>query len=222
MTSQASSSRPGVLKTFAFGVLLLLAFVVCAASARFFLPEPPMAQAMQNHLDHRPIVFLIHVSGGIAALMLGAFQFVTRTGPRRAWHTAAGRFYVMACWLGAVSGLVIAQTSFAGPVATVGFSGLAVAWFVATAMGLRAILAGQIVSHRHWMVRSYALTLAAVTLRLMLPMPPLMGLDFTQGYRAISFLCWIPNLILAEVWLARTARQSTPGVPQRERAGPLA
>jgi len=200
--------------------MLVLAVVVSAVSARFFLPDPPMAQAMQNHLDDRPVVFLVHVGGGIVALMLGAIQFVTRLGPRRKWHAAAGRIYVAACLFGAVSGLIIAQFSFAGPVATAGFSGLAVVWFVTTAMGLREILAGRITSHRRWMVRSYALTLAAVTLRLMLPMPPLMGLDFIEGYRAISFLCWIPNLILAEVWIARTARRSTPGEPRRApRAG---
>jgi uncharacterized membrane protein len=215
MNSPVSSSLLSPGKGLAFAIMLVLAVVVSAMSARFFLLDPPMAQAMQNHLEDRPVVFLIHVGGGIVALMLGALQFVTRLGPRRKWHAAAGRIYVVACLVGAASGLVIAQFSFAGPVATAGFSGLAVVWFVTTAMGLREILAGRIVAHRRWMVRSYAVTLAAVTLRLMLPMPPLMGLDFVEGYRAISFMCWIPNLILAEIWIARSARRATPGEPKR-------
>jgi len=52
------------------------------------------------------------------------------------------------------------------------------------------------------MIRSWALTLSAVTLRLYLSAIPVLGLDFVDAYRAISFLCWVPNLLLAEAWLA--------------------
>lgn len=37
--------------------------------------------------------------------------------------------------------------------------------------------------------------------RIMLPMIPLTGLESDEGYRAISFLCWIPNLVAVEIWL---------------------
>ena len=51
------------------------------------------------------------------------------------------------------------------------------------------------------MIRSFALTFAAVTLRLYLPLVPLLGISFVDGYRAISFLAWVPNLIVAELYL---------------------
>jgi hypothetical protein len=51
------------------------------------------------------------------------------------------------------------------------------------------------------MIRSFALTFAAVTLRLYLPLIFLTGFNFVDGYRAISFLCWVPNLVLAELYL---------------------
>lgn len=198
-----------------FAIMLILAVGVAVVSARFLLPHPPLAGAMQPHLEARPIAFLTHVTCGITALVLGAVQFVTRLGPRRKWHAAAGRVYVLACLAGAVSGLIIAWHSFAGPVATAGFTGLAVAWFATTAMGFREVVAGRIAAHRRWMLRSYALTLAAVTLRLMLPVPNMVGIDFVAAYQAISFLCWVPNLILAEVWIARTVSMRLPGVPVR-------
>jgi hypothetical protein len=53
------------------------------------------------------------------------------------------------------------------------------------------------------MIRSYALTFAAVTLRLYLPMALMASLDGLASYRAIAFLCWVPNLIVAELWLRR-------------------
>lgn len=196
-------------------IVLVLVAAVVVSSARFLLPTPPLAGAMQSQLDARPIAFVSHVACGIVALVLGAVQFTTRTGQRRAWHRAAGKIYVATCLTGAVTGFYIAWFSFGGPVATTGFVGLATAWFVTTAMGFRAIVSGQVVRHRRWMVRSYAVTLAAVTLRLMLPVPLVLGIDFVEAYRVIAFLSWIPNIILAEIWLAVTAGWRLPGVPIR-------
>jgi hypothetical protein len=65
--------------------------------------------------------------------------------------------------------------------------------------------AGDYVSHRAWMIRSYALCLAAVTLRLYLPLFGLAGLPFEVAYPAIAWLCWVPNLVVAE-WLVIPAR----------------
>lgn len=56
------------------------------------------------------------------------------------------------------------------------------------------------------MIRSWALTLAAVTLRLYLPLVMILDLSFLPWYRAISFLAWVPNLIAAELCLRRSGR----------------
>jgi uncharacterized membrane protein len=203
-----------VATTTLFGLVALLSLAVALFSARFLLPEPFMAQGMAFHLDARPIVFLTHVAGGATALALGAFQLVTWRGPRRAWHRRAGRVYVVACLVGAVAGFGLAVTSSAGPLASLGFGLLASAWFGTTLMGWRKAVSGEFGQHRRWMIRSLSLTFAAVTLRLMLPLIPLTGLDFVTGYRAVAFLCWIPNLALTELWL-RTWGWETPTAPRR-------
>jgi len=41
-----------------------------------------------------------------------------------------------------------------------------------------------------------------VTLRLYMPAADALGLNGLEAYRAISFLCWVPNLLIAEAWLA--------------------
>lgn len=53
------------------------------------------------------------------------------------------------------------------------------------------------------MIRSWALTLASVTLRLYLPTVSVLDLPFLPAYRAVAILCWVPNLIAAELWLRR-------------------
>ncbi len=53
--------------------------------------------------------------------------------------------------------------------------------------------------HQRWMVRSFALCFAAVTLRLYLGAAMAGGLVYAQAYPVISFLCWVPNLVVAEI-----------------------
>ena len=191
-----------VVSTVMFGLMALLAMAVALVSARYFMPEVPFpAPAMVVQMANWPIAVLAHVGGGVAALALGSFQLVTRRGPRRIWHRWAGRTYVTACLVAAVSGFWLALHASAGPIATTGFGALAVVWLATTAMGWRKAVTGEFGQHRRWMIRSLSLTFAAVTLRIMLPMIPLTGLTSDDGYRAVSFLCWIPNLLLVEVWL---------------------
>ena len=73
---------------------------------------------------------------------------------------------------------MIAMFSSSGPVAGAGFLGLAASWLVATALGYRAIRSGDVARHRRWMTRSFALTYAAVMLRIYLPIAMIVGLDF--------------------------------------------
>lgn len=204
-----------VATTTLFGLLALMCLAVALFSARFLLPSPIMADSMAPHLQARPIVFLIHVAGGVTALALGAFQLVTWRGPRRAWHRAAGRIYVIACLTGAIAGLGLALTSPSGPVAGTGFGLLAICWFTTTALAWRKAVAGDFAQHRRWMIRSLALTFAAVTLRIMIPLSAINGLDFAVAYPAIAFLCWIPNLILIEFWLRLFGWNARPPAPLR-------
>jgi hypothetical protein len=65
--------------------------------------------------------------------------------------------------------------------------------------------------HRAWMLRNYSLTFAAVTLRIYLPLAAaVLHFDFIPAYRVISWLCWVPNLIVAEI-LARRALKNPEG-----------
>ena len=104
-------------------------------------------------------------------------------------------------------GFALALDSFAGPVARAGFALLAVLWLGTSLRAYVCIRRRDIGAHRDWMLRSYALTLAAVTLRIYLPASQIAGIHFMVAYPAIAWLCWVPNLLLAE-WLIRSGRLS--------------
>ena len=145
------------------------------------------------------------------ALILGAIQFFPETArPLAGWHRRAGTVYVICCLVGGSAGLLLALGVSSGPIATAGFGTLAVLWIAFTANAWRLARARDFVRHRRWMIRSYALTFAAVTLRLYLPIAAIAHLDFMQAYRAISFLAWVPNLIVAEWLVRRPAFRTSP------------
>jgi hypothetical protein len=75
---------------------------------------------------------------------------------------------------------------------------------------------GRFIEHRAWMIRSFALTFAAVTLRLYLPLHLLFQVHFDDAYRAISFLCWVPNLLVAELYLRKKQLRLEAGVAPEE------
>ena len=184
-------------------LVAILCLGIAAYSARYLLNPPTTpAEALGNPIGV-PWLF-IHVAGAVIALLAGSVQFLP--GLRRGSsppHLWTGRVYVAGCLVGGVAGLILSFGSSAGPIATAGFGSLAVLWIAFTLLGWRAAMQGRIAEHRRWMIRSWALTLAAVTLRIYLPLVAIFGLEFLPWYRAISFLAWVPNLMVAELWLRR-------------------
>jgi len=149
----------------------------------------------------------VHATAAATALLVAPLQFWAPLRARRAAvHRWVGRLYVSGCLIGAVTGLVLALGASTGAISTLGFGALALVWGVATAQAWRLGRRRDFVAHRQWMIRSFALTFAAVTLRLYLPIAPLLPIEFDDAYRAISFLCWVPNLIVAEAYLRRKRR----------------
>ncbi|HEY5072883.1 MAG TPA: DUF2306 domain-containing protein [Caulobacteraceae bacterium] len=183
----------------------ILAVAVGLASYRYLLPGTPGAPptVLANHFNQfGALVF--HATLSATALILGAVQFFPAIRARwPAWHRRAGTVYVGCSLIGGAVALVLALGTTSGPVGSAGFGLLALSWLGATVNAWRLARARDFVRHERWMVRSYALTFAAVTLRLYLPIAAIAHVDFMTGYRAISFLCWVPNVIVAELILAR-------------------
>jgi len=147
-----------------------------------------------------------HVFASAVALALGPFQFATRLrAARPALHRWSGRIYLgIGVLLGGLAGLLVAFDAFGGLIARFGFACLAVAWLFTGIKAYLANRAGDIASHRRWMVRNFALTFAAVTLRLWLPGLVASGVTMEVAYPVIAWLCWVPNVVVAELLFNRT------------------
>lgn len=187
-----------------WAAMTLLALAVAGYGAALVLAPAARNGFIRALLEASWLPALLHFGGGSIALVAGAVQAHRGLRLRRpALHRWLGRVYLLAVLASGGAGLVLATRSSAGPIAQWGFGCLAVAWLATTLIGWRHAREGRYSRHRDWMIRSYALTLAAVTLRLLLPLSQVAGIAFLTAYAAIAWLCWLPNLLLAE-WFLRT------------------
>jgi len=174
-----------------------------------------------NYVD-RPgwlqVAFYVHVCLGGLAMLTAPVQLssrVRRRAPRL--HRVAGRVGIASILVAAIAGAVLSPYSVADGVGFAGFGLLAVAWFTCALASYRTIRRGDVAAHRRWAIRTFALTYAAVTLRLWLGVmigvqAGIMGIDgdlaFDRAYHIVPFLAWVPNLILAEVIIDRTTSRA--------------
>lgn len=144
-------------------------------------------------------LFYTHTGFGGLALFVGFSQFFKKLRAKRLnLHKTLGKIYVVSVLISGVTGLYIAYYATGGIVSITGFSALAILWLYTTIQAYISIKKGNIQAHQRWMIRSYALCFAAVTLRIYLGISFGLGIAFLTFYPIISWLCWVPNLLFAE------------------------
>ena len=156
-----------------------------------------------------PIPIVIHIVSSVIFCLLGAFQFSDALRRRKpGWHRTAGRILVPCGIASALSGLWMTQFYPTSEFDGGGFlyairllAGSAMAVFLV--LGLIAIRKRDIPSHQAWMMRGYALGLAAGTQVLThLPwfvFPSIHG----ELARTLSMAAgWVINLVVAEWFIS--------------------
>lgn len=148
------------------------------------------------------VAFHMHFLGGAVALGLGWTQFLKNFRAKRtSIHRKFGYAYTIAVLLiSSPAALYMAMYANGGFNNIVGFTMMALCWFTFTLFAFRAIKNKNVASHEKWMIRSFAVTLAAVSLRLFMPIMIISGVDQLEAYQTIAWFSWVPNLFVAE-WL---------------------
>lgn len=194
------------MNTISKSLVWVLSIGVAIASWRFMVGG--VAETMDivaHNLATRQIPLFAHIIFAPIALLLMPFQFWSRLRNKRPRvHRWIGRAYVFAIIISGAGGLVIAPYTTTGMFAATGFSILAILWIGTTLIAVNHAQNQRIAKHKIWMLRSASLTFAAVTLRLWLPFFFIAtNIDFSVFYPWVAWLCWVPNLIFAELYLRR-------------------
>ena len=183
-----------------FVIGTLLALLVAAYGILFplLLPEMP-DEFHQRYLRMSQTLVYMHVVGAGVALLIAPIQFMIYR-KNRILHRYLGRTYFLSVIVGGIGAYYMAWYAFGGVISTVGLGMLATIWWSFTLLAVIYARAGNIAAHRRWMIRSFSLTYAAVTLRLI---SPILGMVFDQvtTFQIIYWLSWILNLILAQLWI---------------------
>jgi uncharacterized membrane protein len=136
---------------FVLGLMALSVFV--------FVDLPLLTTVTEHgeHLAQELPVLVPHMICGFIALCIGPLQFSSRL--RQAnfkRHRILGRIYVGAVIAGAIGGYALVWRNYSPFGASVDV--LASLWLITTVIAFIAARKRQIIQHRQWMIRSYAMT----------------------------------------------------------------
>lgn len=156
-----------------------------------------------------PGFLVAHIVAVSAYAVLGAFQFAPRfRARRRGWHRAAGRLLVVCGVVGALSGLWLSLFQHRPDISPLltGFRlVVGTAWAVFLVLGFTAIRRREVVRHRAWMTRAYAIALGAGTQAFTVGGWQLaVGTPGPLAEALLMLAGWLVNLAVAE-WAIRSS-----------------
>ena len=201
----AASSLPG--PRLAQHRRLLVALALLAVGAIYFLQHSALPYYLtydaETYRDFWPRRWglVVHVAGGTIAATAGLVQlWLGLTGRTGAPHRALGRVYAFAILVGSAAAYYLALTIDLKLAAyAAGLFMLSTAWVVTTAMALVAIQRRALEQHREWMIRSYTVTFAFVTFRLIeRTLLPLHLISDDNLEAILAWGCWSVPLLLCE------------------------
>lgn len=172
----------------------------------------------QDVVDTQPwrLAFQVHITTSSLTLIAGFTQF-SRFFRQKKWqkvHRYSGYFYVASLLFFALpSGFILALNALGGITTQVAFILLSLFWGTTTILALYYALKKQWIKHRDWMIRSFALTLSAISLRtwklaLYEISPYWDWLTPLHIYQLESWLGWTINVLIAEIIILRLHHNS--------------
>jgi hypothetical protein len=150
---------------------------------------------------HYKIAFFTHVFSAIFTILFGSFQFVNFIKHKfKKAHRFIGKLYIsILLLLAGPSGLVMSVYANGGVVSQISFALLSTLWMIFTYVAYHYAAQKKFALHQAFMIRSYALTLSAISLRLLkLGMAHTFSLPPMDTYVIVSWASWLLNLAIAE------------------------
>jgi hypothetical protein len=188
--------------------------------------DDPFAQERAAELVHydsrfsaHPLLTLLHIIPGGIFLILAPLQFSRRIRRRHIqFHRWSGRLLVLSAFVTALSALYFGLLMpYGGPgeaAAMVVFGGL---FLVSVTRAFIAIRTHQVVLHREWMIRAFAVAIGISAIRVV---GGVLDVALTPaGFRAPEIFVlsiwtgWVITLGFAELWLRHTRARISKTVP---------
>lgn len=166
-------------------------------------------------LFHYKIAFFTHVYSSIFLVAIGWMQFSVYIRKKyNKLHKLIGKFYILIILLfSGPSGLLMSYYANGGIISQTAFILLSLLWMIFTYLSYYYAKKLDFKKHQKFAIRSFALTLSAISLRLFKfiivflfqPLP-------MDTYRIVSWLGWTFNLLLAEILIIYLFKKKINGI----------
>lgn len=198
-TVLSSRSRRSRFKTILWVSLGLTTLFVFITSEVFLITDYPMYHAYRLQVIADRHLLIPHTICGTVALLSGPIQFSSRFRERHLKsHRVLGFMYIISVFVGAFTGIALA----AGRPGLPGTSMQAAAWIVCTTAAFITARNRQILQHRHWMARSYAVTFTFVSSRV-LNLWPRYWSHLGDSFAAVGVIAFtLASLLLVDLGLS--------------------
>ena len=154
------------------------------------------------------VCFYIHIFAGSVCILTALIQFSRYILKKsKAIHRWSGKVYVaVVLFLGAPTGLYMSFFAKGSFWERLLFMFMAAVWFITTLYGLSTIHKRNIVAHKVWMMRSYAMAMTAVTFRVYHIVFYLLDWGHLENYELSLWISVLGNMLFAEWIIYRQSR----------------
>jgi hypothetical protein len=145
----------------------------------------------------------MHILAGSVAVLLGPLQFWLGMNRRASTiHKVLGIGYITAVGISGTAAFYLAIHTDFGWVFGMGLMAMGWAWIMTTALATLSICRGLKEQHREWMIRSYVVTFAFVTFRVLTMFFEIVRSgNVVERMTAASWFAWAVPLMMTEVIL---------------------
>ncbi|MBV7334763.1 DUF2306 domain-containing protein [Chloroflexi bacterium TSY] len=196
-------------------IVILLALVgIFSVVTRFIttieiLSDPSFSEpdpaSFEGRYNVHPYLTLLHIIPGFLFMALGPLQLIRKIRSR--WiqvHRWSGRIYLVSALVTGVGGIILTFRlpifgTFTATVAALFFMAI---FLFALVKGYLHIRRGEIVQHREWMIRAFALGLGISSQRVLLGLLLwLFDLTFVEAWDTAVWSGFVIMLLSAEIWI---------------------
>jgi uncharacterized membrane protein len=198
------------LRAVQIAVILLLLIVFYSIGKRFVLDMPHLAAGTmpEDEFDQRYVeqawLAYLHIVPGVVYLFLAPLQLAYRIRSQHyTFHRRLGRVLATAGMISGVFALIFGGLFSFGGLPEASAAVVFGLWFLTClVLAVRAIRRDDIVHHRRWMIRAFAIGIGIGTTRIWLLLFEVTGLgSFESSFGPAFWISFSLHVLAAELWL---------------------
>ena len=191
----------------AVGLLLLIVFYSVGKRLVLDMPHLSAGTMPEEDFDQRYVeqawLAYLHIVPGVVYLFLAPLQLAYRIRSRHyTFHRRLGRMLATAGMISGVFALIFGGLFSFGGLPEASAAVVFGLWFLTSlVLAVRAIRRDDIVHHRRWMIRAFAIGIGIATIRIWLALLQIVGVGEASSFGPAFWISFPLHVVAGELWL---------------------